>query len=108
MATTDVADAQKESPTQQLDALLRQRTVRSLVGEVAGSTLWRWIEQGKFPKPVRLGDNTVAWRSRDIASWIESRQPSAAEPQRRRGGRQRSTSKRAATAPAEGTGSTTA
>lgn len=28
---------------------------------VAKSTLYSWIQQGRFPKPVRLGPRTVAW-----------------------------------------------
>ena len=26
------------------------------------STLYRWMSEGRFPKPEQLGPNTVAWR----------------------------------------------
>ena len=35
------------------------------------TTLHRWIKAGRFPKPVKLTELTVAWRRRDIESWLE-------------------------------------
>lgn len=28
---------------------------------VAHSTLWQWVKDGRFPKPVKLGPRTTAW-----------------------------------------------
>jgi predicted DNA-binding transcriptional regulator AlpA len=28
---------------------------------------------GEFPLPIRLGENTIAWRESDIAEWLEKR-----------------------------------
>ena len=38
-------------------------------------TLRRWMsrEYDPFPKPVRLGVNSIAWRAEDVAAWIERR-----------------------------------
>ena len=33
----------------------------------------RLIDAGKFPAAVRLGENRIAWRARDIEAWAESR-----------------------------------
>ncbi len=54
-------------------ALLREPVVRKTVGGIAKTTLWRWIREGRFPKPVRLGANCIAWRADDVNQWINSR-----------------------------------
>jgi prophage regulatory protein len=38
------------------------------------STLWRWVRDGHFPRPVRLGPNTVAWDSIQVDAWPASRE----------------------------------
>lgn len=38
---------------------------------VSKSTWWEGIRQGRYPKPVKLGPNTTAWRVRDIRRLIE-------------------------------------
>lgn len=30
-------------------------------------------EAGGFPRPIKIGQRAVAWRSDDVAKWIESR-----------------------------------
>nr|GAT44056.1 predicted protein [Mycena chlorophos] len=32
---------------------------------ISASTLWDWVRSGRFPKPVKLGANTTAWRVED-------------------------------------------
>ena len=36
---------------------------------VARSTIYRWIDAGLFPKPLRIGEDTVRWRERDLAQF---------------------------------------
>lgn len=38
---------------------------------VSAPTLWRWIKQGKFPAPFKLGQNTTVWDAGEVAAWIE-------------------------------------
>jgi prophage regulatory protein len=38
---------------------------------ISSSTLWEWIRIGKFPKPVKLGLRTTAWRVEDVRSYLE-------------------------------------
>jgi prophage regulatory protein len=38
---------------------------------VGRSTWWAGIKSGRFPKPVKLGPRTTAWRVEDIRSLIE-------------------------------------
>jgi prophage regulatory protein len=34
--------------------------------------LWRKVKNGSFPRPVRLGENRVAWLSTEIDGWIDA------------------------------------
>ncbi len=37
-------------------------------------TLQRWIRELGFPKPIRLGPNSVAWRWDAVEKWLEARE----------------------------------
>jgi predicted DNA-binding transcriptional regulator AlpA len=39
---------------------------------VGKSTWWNGVRTGRFPKPVKLGARTTAWRVEDIVALIES------------------------------------
>ena len=45
---------------------------------VSRSTVWRWLKNGNFAKPIHLGPKAVRWRESDIAAW--SRERAEAEP----------------------------
>ncbi len=51
---------------------MRSAEVLRVLG-VAKSTLWRWCQSGHFPRPVRLGEQAVAWQRAEVEAWIESR-----------------------------------
>lgn len=38
---------------------------------VGKSTWWQGVRDGRFPKPIKLGPKTTAWRVVDIRSLIE-------------------------------------
>jgi prophage regulatory protein len=38
---------------------------------VAKSTFWAGVKSGRFPKPVKLGPRTTAWKVADIVDYIE-------------------------------------
>jgi predicted DNA-binding transcriptional regulator AlpA len=38
---------------------------------VSKSAWWQGIKDGRFPKPVKLGPKTTAWRVEDIRALIE-------------------------------------
>ena len=40
---------------------------------VSRSSLWSWVKQGSFPKPIKLGKNCTAWNASDINHWVEER-----------------------------------
>lgn len=42
------------------------------VAEVLGvhrATIHRWAQEGRFPRPVRLGKGYSRWRSSDVVEW---------------------------------------
>ena len=37
------------------------------------SSIYKYISEGKFPKPVSLGDRAVGWVSTEIDQWIRDK-----------------------------------
>lgn len=54
------------------ERLLRRREVETITG-LSRSTIYRLMQKGDFPKPVRIGPGAVRWKVSDIKAWIESR-----------------------------------
>jgi len=52
--------------------LLRLPAVCALIG-LSKSQIYRMIRSGEFPAPVRLGQNSVAWPSDQVDSWIQKK-----------------------------------
>ncbi|MBU4628421.1 AlpA family transcriptional regulator [Pseudomonas sp. BF61] len=54
--------------------LLRKKEVLAATG-FKNSTLYKYIAEGRFPKPVSLGEGAraVAWVEGEVAAWIEAR-----------------------------------
>lgn len=38
---------------------------------VSRSSWWDGVKKGKFPKPVKIGERTTAWKVEDIRALIE-------------------------------------
>ena len=38
---------------------------------VSKSTWWAGVKSGRYPKPVKLGPRTTAWRTQDIYTLVE-------------------------------------
>lgn len=47
--------------------------------DVHRSTIWRWVRQGTFPRPISLNPTVRVWRETDIEKWITDRQASSAD-----------------------------
>ena len=52
------------------NALLRLPQVLALI-PVSRSAWWAGSKSGRYPKPVKLGPRTTAWRASDIAALLE-------------------------------------
>ena len=51
--------------------LARPKEVCVMLG-IAAPTLWRWARQrAEFPRPIKLGQGTTAWRVSDLEAFIE-------------------------------------
>ena len=55
-----------------VDRLLRRPEVEEITG-LSRSTIYRHLEQGIFPKPVRIGPRAVRWSLSEILNYIKSR-----------------------------------
>lgn len=53
--------------------LIRKKDVLAATG-FKNSTLYKYIAEGRFPKPVSLGGaRSVAWVEAEVVAWIEER-----------------------------------
>jgi prophage regulatory protein len=68
-------------PSQREPAFLRRKDVQLRTG-LARSTIYLYIQQGVFPKPVSLGRHTVAWLESEVSAWITERVRMSRENQR--------------------------
>lgn len=39
---------------------------------VSPATIWRWVRDGKFPKPFKLGTSVTVWNMSDVEDFIAS------------------------------------
>lgn len=64
--------AQQIGVQDQLPAVgyLRQSQLIPAILPFSGSTLWRKINAGEFPKPKKLSARVTAWRAEDIREWM--------------------------------------
>ena len=37
------------------------------------STIWLWVKEEKFPKPIKLSERVTVWKESDIDEWMESK-----------------------------------
>lgn len=65
-----VANPQEETQHVDPQSLLRLRQVLKLV-PIGASTWWAGVRTGRFPKPVKLGPRTTAWRASEVLALIE-------------------------------------
>lgn len=52
---------------------LRISDVALKVG-IAKSTIWLWVTQNRFPKPIKLSSRITVWEEQKIEMWLKSKQ----------------------------------
>jgi prophage regulatory protein len=52
--------------------ILRRPQVEARTG-LSRSTLYQYIQDGLFPRPVTLGPRAVGWLESDVNAWIDAR-----------------------------------
>jgi prophage regulatory protein len=68
---------QTEATAQNADRFLRSDDIRARLN-ISDATLWRLIQRGDFPKPIKLG-RMARWSESVVAAWMDARknQPAA-------------------------------
>jgi prophage regulatory protein len=56
------------------DRILRLKDVLKIVG-LARSTVYKLIQESRFPAPLRLGCRAVGWPESSILQWLNDRLP---------------------------------
>ena len=63
------ADLDVAPEPKRVTRLIRLKEVQHRVG-LGRSTIYRWMSEGKFPKPVQLGGYAVAWAEDEVERWV--------------------------------------
>ena len=57
---------------QQEPAILRRKHVETRTG-LSRSTIYQYVKDGVFPKPLPLGPRAVGWLESEVSAWIAER-----------------------------------
>ena len=41
---------------------------------VGKSTVWEWVKESKFPKPIKLSEHVTVWKLSDIEEWVQHKE----------------------------------
>ena len=52
---------------------VRQAQLIPAIVPFSAATLWRKVQSGEFPEPVKLSSRITAWRVEDIRHWMKAR-----------------------------------
>lgn len=55
-----------------MDPMLNSKQVRETCGNVSDMTLWRWLKDADFPKPVKVNHRRY-WRAGEVQAWWNDR-----------------------------------
>ena len=53
-----------------IDLLSPNQVIKRL--SIPSSTLYRWISNGTFPQPIKIGPRRTAFRQADIEQWLDN------------------------------------
>lgn len=56
--------------------LIKSKDLQKRMG-IPSTTLYRWMDAGTFPKPIKIGPRRVAFRQSDIDKWLEEKSEAA-------------------------------
>ena len=40
---------------------------------IARSTLWLWVSENKFPKPIKLSPRITVWEEEKVDNWMKEK-----------------------------------
>ena len=55
-----------------MSKFLRITSVMEKTG-LAKSTIWLWVKENKFPKPIKLSPRIIVWEEEKVLYWMESK-----------------------------------
>jgi prophage regulatory protein len=70
--TARMTQQPKPEPIHRTSRIIRKPALAERIG-VHHMTIWRWCKSGTFPKPVRLGANSIGWYEHEIEEWLNNR-----------------------------------
>lgn len=50
-------------------AFIKQPQILQVV-PISASSLWRWVRDGMFPRPIKLSEHCSVWRVQDVRAWM--------------------------------------
>jgi prophage regulatory protein len=53
------------------DRLIREKECRKITG-LSRQTRWSLEKTGDFPKRIKMGSRTIAWRMSEVQEWMDS------------------------------------
>ena len=57
--------------------IIRRKEVEQRI-ELACSTIYAMMARGDFPRPIKIGQRAVGWRTEDIDNWLSDREQKVA------------------------------
>jgi len=66
------------TPTEDLTMgrFIRMRDLVKMV-PVSKAHIWRLVQAGKFPRPIKLSEKCTAWKVADIEDWLKAKEEAA-------------------------------
>jgi prophage regulatory protein len=62
----------KERKIKTMSNFLRIVEVMKKTG-IAKSTIWLWVSEGKFPKPIKLSPRITIWEEEKVNNWMKEK-----------------------------------
>lgn len=53
-----------------MEKMISSKDIMQKLG-ITRFTLYRWIKNGRFPKPIKPGGGKQMWREETVSSWLE-------------------------------------
>ncbi|XPV69341.1 MAG: helix-turn-helix transcriptional regulator [Halarcobacter sp.] len=56
-----------------LNYLFIIKKIRYKKTRLAKSTIWLWVKEGKFPKPIKLSPRVTVWEEEKVNNWMNKK-----------------------------------
>ncbi|MDB2608961.1 AlpA family transcriptional regulator [Paracoccaceae bacterium] len=58
--------------------IFRRRQLEKQLG-LTRSSIYKMMEDGEFPRPIKLGRRAVGWRADEVANWLDKMQEATSD-----------------------------